>query len=37
MQPHEMPAGLANHGVENERRDLFNKGPFFADGLPAGI
>ena len=37
LQPHEMPASLADHGVENERRDLFNNRPIFADGLPARV
>ena len=30
---HGMPAGLANHRIENMRRDLFHKHPFFAEGL----
>jgi len=37
LQPHEMPASLADHGVENERRNLFNNGPICADGLQARV
>ncbi len=37
LQPHEMPASPADHGVENERRDLFNNGPGFVDGLQAEV
>jgi len=36
-EPHEMPAGLADHCVKDQRRDLFNDGPIIADGLCAGI
>ena len=35
LQPHEMPAGTANQTVENERRELFNHGPFCIEELLA--
>jgi hypothetical protein len=37
LEPHEMPASLANHSVKNARRDLFNNGPLIADGLSTGV
>src|SRR6185437_7879936 len=36
-EPHEMPAGLADHCVKNEGGDLFNNGPIIADGLSARV
>lgn len=33
LEPHEMPASLSDYCVKYERRDLFNNGPFIADGL----
>lgn len=33
VDPHEVPAHLANHGVENRRRDLFHQRPVFANRL----
>ncbi len=35
--PLEVPAHLANHRVENRRRDLFHKRPVFANRLREGI
>ena len=37
MHPQEMPAHLTNHGVENRRRNLFQKVPVFAAGLTERI
>ena len=37
VHQHEVPALLANHGVENRCRDLFYARPVFADRLRQGI
>ena len=37
MHPQEMPARLTYHGVENRRRDFFQKVPVFAAGLTERI
>lgn len=37
VHPQEVPALLANHGVENRCRDLFYARPVFADRLRQGI
>jgi len=37
QDPHEVPTRLANHGIEDRRRDLFHAHPTVADGLPERI
>lgn len=37
LQPHEMPAGAADHRVESERGNIFHNGPLRSDGLAAGM
>lgn len=37
VHPQKVPAHLANHGVENRRRDLFHEVPVIAAGLPERI
>ncbi len=35
--PHEVPSGLADHGIEHQRRKILDPGPVAAHGLPQRI
>ena len=37
LHPHKVPARLADHCIENRRRDLFHKRPVVAEVLPERI